>query len=588
MNKNFAFLLLLLLFSTIVFSQNEDEVLDSIVKNAFETPFEKSEGIMTASYDQTILFYENLADAHPEITIKKVGKTDAGFPLHLVIFDADKSFNLKDKTKGTVLINNGIHPGEPDGIDASMMLLRDIVESEQLKYKYKDLFICIIPIYNVGGSLNRNSTSRVNQNGPLSYGFKGNALNYDLNRDFIKNDSKNSMAFANIFHMTNPEIFVETHVSNGADYQYTLTHLFTQHNKLGNKIGDFLYYKMIPDIEKRLENKGLIISPYVNVFNRVPKESFSQFFDSPRYSTGYASLFNTLGLLIETHMLKPYKERVESTYEMLLTILEFGNDYGASLSSLREEATKDIYSKNKYPIQWEIDSINYNTFNFKGYEGEIITSKITGLDRLKFDRDRPFTEEIKYYNNFKPTKKIIIPKYYLVPKNQDKVLERLKLNKIVMFPLKNNIAMMAGSYIITGYKTNEQPFEGHYLHYNTTIQKIYRNKNFEEGDLLIPTDQPGIKYLLETLEPEATDSFFNWNFFDNILQRKENFSPYVFEDLAIEILEENEGLKRQFETKKKTDSIFSKDSNAQLDFIYRNSKHAEKSYMLYPIYRILK
>ncbi|MCK5815089.1 MAG: hypothetical protein KAH07_04010 [Flavobacteriaceae bacterium] len=586
MIKYFTFFIVL--FSPTVFSQVEDKALDSIVENAFKTPFEKSEGVVTATYEQTILYYENLADAHPEIKVKKIGKTDAGLPLHLVIFDTDQVFNLNDKTKGTILINNGIHPGEPDGIDASMMLLRDIVESKQLKYKFKDLFICIIPIYNVGGSLNINSTSRVNQNGPFTYGFRGNALNYDLNRDFIKNDSKNAKAFTEIFQMTNPEIFVETHVSNSTDYQYTPTLQFTQHNKLGKKLGDFLYHKMIPDIEKRLENKKLIISPFINAFNLVPKEGFSQLLDSPRYSTGYASLFNTIGLRIETQMLRPYKERVENTYEMLLTILEFGNNYGTSLSDLREEEAKGVYSKNEYPIHWEVDSLNHKIFDFKGYESEIIKSEITGLDRLKFDRNRPFTKKIKYYTNYKPSKEIIIPKYYLISKNQEKVLERLKLNKIVMFPLKKNVAMMVESYIIADYKTTKSPFEGHYLHYDTTVNKTFRNQNFEAGDFLIPTNQPRIKYLLETLEPEATDSFFNWNFFDSILQQKENFSPYVFEDLAIELLDENKDLKLLFETKKKTDTIFSKDSYAQLDFIYQNSKYAEKSYMQYPIYRVLK
>ena len=140
---------------------------DTIAKNPFLTVFEKSDGIKTATYGQTILYYENLAKAYPEIKIKKVGKTDAGFPLHLIIYDASKTFDLKDKTKSTVLINNGIHPGEPDGIDASMMLLRDIVQKRFIKIRNMTMsLICIIPIYNIGGSLNRNSTSRVNQNGP--------------------------------------------------------------------------------------------------------------------------------------------------------------------------------------------------------------------------------------------------------------------------------------------------------------------------------------------------------------------------------------------------------------------------------------
>ena len=188
-------------------------------------------------------------------------------------------------------------------------------------WNFENIVICIIPIYNVGGSLNRNSTSRVNQNGPKSYGFRGNARNFDLNRDFIKNDTKNAQSFAEIFHYINPDIFIDNHVSNGADYQYSLTHLFTQHNKLGGELGDFLNNKMIPDLVKSLENKNLIITPYVNVFNQVPDMGFSQFLDSPRYSTGYTTLFNSLGFMVETHMLKPYDQRVKGTHEILFSTL---------------------------------------------------------------------------------------------------------------------------------------------------------------------------------------------------------------------------------------------------------------------------
>ncbi len=555
MNKTLFVLFFIITIQTIL-SQESKSTIKTSDETKFETAFEKSEGMKTATYEQTILYYENLAKTYPEISIRKIGTTDSGFPLHLVIFDNSQLFDLKNEEKSIILINNGIHPGEPDGIDASMMMLRDIAQSDLLKKKYENVIICVIPIYNVGGSLNRNSTSRVNQNGPISYGFRGNALNYDLNRDFIKNDTKNAKTFAKIFHTVNPDIFIDNHVSNGADYQYTLTHLFTQHNKLGGKIGDYLYHKMIPDLEKSLLSKDLLITPYVNVFNNVPENGFSQFFDSPRYSTGYTTLFNTLGLMVETHMLKPYKQRVEGTYKLMFSVLDFATENGNAVNFLRKNAVEEIIAKKTYPIQWKIDSTNYKTFDFKGYEGSFIPSKITGQKRLKYDRSKPFSKPVKYYDHFKPTKEITIPNYYVVPKQLVKVIERLKLNNIEMHPLKSAISIEVESYKIKDYNTSKSPFEGHYLHRNTVVTSTIKLQDFNKGDFLIPTNQPGIKYLLETLEPEATDSFFNWNFFDIILQKKEGFSPYVFEDLAKEILENNDELRMKYEKKKEEDLTF--------------------------------
>jgi hypothetical protein len=223
----------------------------------FETQFEISDGFETATYEQTIKYYNALADAYPEISVQEIGETDSGKPLHLVTLNTDAQFDFSEirKNKRILLINNGIHPGESDGIDATMMLFRDLVNGKI--EAPKNTVIATIPIYNVGGSLNRNSTTRTNQNGPKDYGFRGNARNYDLNRDFIKCDTKNAETFAKIFHLVKPDVFIDNHVSNGADYQYTLTHLFTQHNKLGDALGNYLHTEMMPNLEQKLADKKL-------------------------------------------------------------------------------------------------------------------------------------------------------------------------------------------------------------------------------------------------------------------------------------------------------------------------------------------
>jgi len=311
----------------------------SQIADDFETHFEKSNGLETATYYQTIQFYYDLAEVYPEISIKAIGETDSGEPLHLVTLNLDAVFNfskIKEHNKRILLINNGIHPGESDGIDATMMLFRDIVQGKI--EAPKNTVLATIPIYNVGGSLNRNSTTRTNQNGPKEYGFRGNARNYDLNRDFIKCDTKNARTFARIFHLVKPDVFIDNHVSNGADYQYTLTHVFTQHNKMGNDLGHYIHTEMMPTLKQKLLEKNWDITPYVNVFNQVPEKGFSQFMDYPRYSTGYATLFNSLGVMVETHMLKPYKQRVEGTYELMKSMIRITEEQGDKISKLRNGA----------------------------------------------------------------------------------------------------------------------------------------------------------------------------------------------------------------------------------------------------------
>lgn len=560
----------------------EDEVI------SFPTHFELSEGKETATYLQVIDFYIQLAKEFPEINIQTIGNTDSGYPLHVVTFNSDGDFNFQKigKDKIIVLINNGIHPGESDGIDATMLLYRDLATGK-LNAPKKTVLVTI-PVYNVGGALNRNSTTRANQNGPASYGFRGNAQNYDLNRDFIKADTENAKTFSEIFHLVNPDIFIDNHVSNGADYQYTLTHLFTQHNKLGGDLGRYLHTEMMPNLENRLSQENWEITPYVNVFNRAPEKGFAQFFDHPRYSTGYTALWNTLGLMVETHMLKPYKQRVEGTYRLMNALIAIAESDGSNIKELREAARTRHQRWDYYPVEWTLDSTQRSILNFKGFEVDTLTSAVTGLPRLRYDRTRPFTKEVEYHNYYIPADSVRIPGYYIMKKGWARALQALEMNHVAYVPLESDTVLTVESYRIMDYQTRAQPYEGHYPHYNTKIETTLKSVRFSEGDIVIPTDQPAIRYLLETLEPAATDSFFNWNFFDTILQQKEGFSPYVFEDSALQLLEKDPELKEFFELKKASDPAFSGNWYAQLNWLFKKSENYESAHMQYPIYRVMK
>jgi len=552
----------------------------------FTTIFEKSNGLETATYQETIKYYEDLAAAYASIKIEVFGDTDSGKPLHIVTLNADGNFNYSEirKSKRILLINNGIHPGESDGIDATMMLYRDIANGTIEAPKHTVLVT--IPIYNIGGSLNRNSFTRTNQNGPIAYGFRGNARNFDLNRDFIKCDTKNARTFTKLYHLVKPDVFIDNHVSNGADYQYTLTHLFTQHNKLGGALGYYLHSEMMPKLEQKLADKNWDITPYVNVYNRIPDNGFSQFMDSPRYSTGYTTLFNTLGMMVETHMLKPYKKRVEGTYELLKSMIEITENDDEKIMKLRQEANAQLMAQKTYPLQWKLDTLKHSILNFKGFKGQMIASEFTGKKRLKFNTQQPFEKKINYNNFFNGTTEVTIPKAYIIPQGWHTIIDLLKLNTTEMTELVHDTLLTVEGYKIKNYKSRTSPFEGHYLHYNTTITSNTKAIMFKKGDYVVKTNQPNFRYIIETLEPQAVDSFFNWNFFDTILQQKEGFSPYVWEDKARKLLAQNPKLQIAFNTKKSYDTVFASNRYAQLDWLHKRSEHYEKAHMQYPIYRL--
>ncbi|MGB3774038.1 MAG: M14 family metallopeptidase [Leeuwenhoekiella sp.] len=587
--KNAFLVAFLALFSQLSAQYQKKELSPKLI-----SIFEKSEGTRTATYPEILEFYRVLDSTFDSIKTYEISRTDSGEPLMLVTYNPKKS----NRTLATefadqpeiykLLINNGIHPGEPDGIDATMMLFRDAALGTITIPD--NVWMGAIAVYNIGGAKNRNSTSRTNQNGPESYGFRGNARNFDLNRDFIKADTRNARAFAKIFHTIDPEMFIDNHVSNGADYQYTLTHLFTQHDKMGGQLGDYIKNSLQPQLEQKLAEKDWDITPYVNVFNEVPEAGFSQFMDYPRYSSGYTTLWNTVGMMVETHMLKPYKPRVEGTYALMRSMIEILSKDGKKIKGFRD-AEKEKYTSGKligksYPVAFEVDSNQVTTFNFKGYQGSMIPSQITGKQRLKYDRSKPFVKPVKYYDNFEVTKEVSIPKYYIIPQGWFTVIDRLKENNIELTSLQKDTTINVEVYHIDTYNTRSNAYEGHYMHSNVMLGRSTEEMDFASGDYLISTSQAGLRYLIETLEPAAADSFFNWNFFDTILQQKEGFSPYVWEDKAEKLLENNPDLRQKFNEKRQKDADFNENWYAQLEWLHKNSTNYESAHLRYPIFRI--
>jgi hypothetical protein len=564
---------LFLLSSISVFSLNGDSL------NGNKSP----------EYNQIIQYYKQLADSFPNARLIEMGKTDIGKPLHLFVINYNSFSSIEEiQNSGKVflLINNGIHPGEPDGINASILFAREILKEKDSKF-LQNCVIGIIPVYNVDGCLNRGKFSRANQDGPEEYGFRGNARNLDLNRDFIKMDSENAKSFAKIFHAFNPHLLIDTHVSNGADYQYTMTFITSQISKLDVNLKQLAIDRIEPSLHQHMKKVKFEMCPYVNTLGEKPETGIADFLETPRFATGYASLFDVLGFTTETHMLKPFPERVKATLEFFRGMKLVINENKKEIINAKKNAllnTSKLDSRISY--NYTLDTTSFQTIDFKGYEGIYQKSDVSGMDRLFYDRTKPFTKKIKYFRQYKSEISTVKPYCYIIPQAWKEVIQRLELNDVELFQVKTDTTIEAMVYFIEDYETVKKPYEGHYLHSKIKNSARTLNMKVHRGDFIIFMGNETDKYVSETLEPNSMDSFFAWNFFDGILQQKEWFSDYVFEDIAAQLLNENSDLKLKFEEKRKSDLKFAEDSFAQLLFIYNESKYKEKTHNLYPVYRI--
>jgi len=558
--------------------------------NQWVIPFEASNGLESATYQQAIDYYNRLSKAFNEIHIYSYGKTDIGKPLHLVIISKDQDFDpesIKKANKRVLFINNGIHPGEPCGIDASMMLARDLMMKPALHKLLDHVVVAIIPVYNIGGALNRSCCSRANQIGPKRYGFRGNARNFDLDRDFVKENTLNAQSFAELFHMWNPDVLVDTHTSDGADYQYPMTLIATQKDKLQPMVSKYLEKVMKPDLYKMMDHTKYIMTPYVESYKTTPDSGIVSFLDTPIYSSGYAAMFNTISFISEAHMLHPFKDRVWGTYTELKSLLSITNRDYKEIGKIRAEADSAVAHQQNFATNWSLDTTKYKRITFKGYRAGYKNSKVTGQQRLYYDESKPYTKKIKYYNTYKATEMVQKPVAYLIPQGWRRVIKRLALNRVKMQRLSRDTSIRVQMYYIDDYKTMKRAYEAHYVHHDTKLRRDTVNYQYYKGDYVVYTNQKDNRYIIETLEPKSIVSFFNWNFFDSILMQKEYFSSYVFDDTAYKLLQEHPKLKKAFEDKRQSDPNFASNHRAQLDFIYKRSPYFERTYKRYPIGRLI-
>ncbi|MCE2710989.1 MAG: hypothetical protein LW688_00430 [Cryomorphaceae bacterium] len=538
----------------------------------------------TPTYEELISAYKKLDEQHKEIELYAMGCSDTEFPIYVCIIngagDSTETFD-KCRQSSTILINNAIHPGEPDGVNASLIWIEEWIKSGK---KTKDLpCVAFIPAYNVGGMLRRGSFSRANQEGPEEYGFRGNTQNLDLNRDFIKMDSPNAKTFARIFHALDPDVFVDTHVSNGADYQYTLTYISSMKERMAPPQANLVYEKLIPELTSRLKKKNWDLFPYVELKEETPTSGLVAFNDLPRYAMGYAALFHSIAFTVETHMLKLFPERVRATKDFISNLVYWTGVNSKEVEKVRTESQNwsmnQAYFKYNYSQTEKVDSIL-----FKGYEETFPVSEVTGLKRLKYDRNKPYTRFIPWYKTYFPADSALIPEFIYVLPSAKEVIENLRLNNISFSLSKVDSTLDLATTKIVSFQSLNKPYEGHFYHKELSTERAFKEMDLPKETLIIPTRQKGAMFLLSTLIPEGEDSYFRWNYFDSYLQQKEYFSPYVFEDKAAQLLKQDPELAKEFQKKRDLDDQFRESQWDQLFFIYKHSPYYEQTDYHLPVY----
>jgi hypothetical protein len=554
------------------------------------TLFEKSNQQKSPNYQETISYFQKFVDKTSYCKMFTFGISPQGREIKCLVVAGNEEFTpekAKKSGKAIILIQNGIHSGEIEGKDACMLLLREMLVKKEKFNLLKNVILLIIPVFNVDGHERLSPFNRPNQNGPWMMGWRTTAHNLNLNRDYMKADSPEMKSWLKLFSDWLPDFMIDNHTTNGADYQYHITYGLERQINISEFLSGWIKEKYLSNLIKKVEKDGFQITRYIELKGDKLTDGLIDYPMLPRFSTGYCAVQNRICLLVETHSLKPFGNRVFSTLSIMTHTIDFINKNSRELVQLNKKAdnnTINYYLKKGkvLPVDFEPTGEHQN-FPFKGYESYEEYSEITGSNILLYTNN-PVVYEIPIFNKVRIKNAVSIPTAYLVPKEFSFLVDILTLHGIKHKVLTSSSELLIQKYRLANDEFTVFPYEGRQqVKFNVVL--LEETVKVDAGTVIIPTNQRTLRVIVNLLEPMAPDSLIRWGFFNSFFERKEYAEPFIMEPIAKQMLKEDSKLSKQFYAKLEEDENFRNNPSDRLDFFYRNSPYFDKNEKIYPIMR---
>ncbi|MGL5837158.1 MAG: M14 family metallopeptidase [Sphingorhabdus sp.] len=544
------------------------------------TPGEKSGLIESPSYADTMAFVRKMADASPLLEIETFGRTPQGRDMIAVV--ARKPGTAP---KPVLLVQAGIHSGEIDGKDAGLMLLRDIAfRGKNALLDKADLVF--VPIFNIDGHERASRFNRPNQRGPLVQGWRTTSQNYNLNREYLKADAPEMQAMIGLIRKYDPVLYLDLHVTDGTDHQYDVAFAFAGWDGLyaqSPAIGAWLDKSFRPAVSQALTKAGHTPGYYVSALdNRDPLKGISHDADTPRFSTGYGDHARIPTVLVETHSLKPHRQRVLGTYVLVERALKLAGENSAELTkaiSADRAARPDSIT-----LTWKALEKPIKTIPFQGIAHESYRSAVSGREEIRW-LGKPVLQQMPVFG-VEPDRINRLPAAWWVPASSADVIARMKLHGVKMETIEIPREMELDMVRLVEPKLGTA-IEGRVPLSAKEYRHEKRRETMPPGSVRVPSDQPLGLLVAAMLEAESPDSFLAWNFFPGILQRTEYIEGYVVAPMAEAMMARDPALKAAFEKKLAEDKAFAENANARLQWFYERSPYYDERYLLYPVGREL-
>lgn len=527
-------------------SQSQTELLTT----AERTNYEK-----TSTYDEVMAFLGELQKS-PYARLETIATTIEGRKVPLLVIGNPLPANpddLKNDDRIVVYLQGNIHAGEVEGKEATQMIARDMLKNPDSDIM-KNVVMLINPILNADGNEKFSDKNRTNQNGPASVGVRHNGQFLDLNRDAMKLETPEIIGVVeNVLNKWDPAISVDCHTTNGSFHEEPTTFVWMTNPNSDRKLINFMRDDMMPSVHRTLWDKYDVENVYYGEF--VDRLDYSQGWISDasqaRYLVNYIGVRNRLAILNENYVYADFKTRVNASYHLLLTILEYASKHKKEILKMLAVADQETIMRGSDPAVIDSFAIKYEgkptpeKITIKAWETDTIPG-VKGYWRYK-QSDRKVTVTVPFIADYYPTESIRFPFAYILSINEPAVIDNLKTHGIEIKQLSEETTLQVETFKIANIKGADRLFQGHYTN---TIEGefITEEKVFPSGTYVIPTGQKLGWLVAYLLEAQTDDGLFVWNYFDRYLvpQWSSSYYPYPVYRLmtkeSLPFIKRNEGM----------------------------------------------
>jgi len=564
---------------------------------SWQTVAERTGFDATSSYEQTVSYLERLAAASPEISLGFFGTSPQGRPMPLVIAARDGAFTPEAAAatkRAVVLVQNGVHSGEIDGKDASLMILRDLAAGARSDL-LDGLILLFVPIYNVDGHERTSPYNRPNQNGPLAgMGFRTTADGHDLNRDHLKLVTPEARAMIGLFNRWRPHLHIDNHVTDGVEHDWVLTYSWAEAPQVHPALHEWAE-KTLPPVVEAMQRAGHRVGPYAGLVNRSnPAMGIDSWVGSPRYSSGYYPLRHRLSILVENHSYAPYRDRVLANRDFLLSLFENLAAEPASLvSAVRraEDATvaagRPAAAPSEIAVRFEAAPATEMIF-FPVHDWLLEESDVMGVPILRYFKTESTGMQVPWVHVPQVALALPRPRGYLVQPGWPVIEARLAAHDLRVQTLDYPVTMAVETMRLSDPERVETPgvsYQG-LSRIRVSVERQEETRRFPAGTLWIPADQPDFEVAVQLFEPEAADSLVRWGLLSSVLERKEYIEPRILEGLAADLLKDP-AIARDWEQALEDESL-SGDPAARFLWWYRRTPYWDETIGLMPVVRVMQ